>query len=246
MTLNFKSDTLFIIPCSGKKQRFGVTLDNYKDVLREFVSPEIYNSIISARKELLSTIKQNQKYISNKYSKNKNIKLGPDFGLQDLSSKYLPAIDRYTGRLYAVKQNFSELVKNSLDSPNKPRIIILSALYGPLHPLSMIQDYNLKMSDSPAFNIWKEYFPNFLRDYISRNQISRIHLYLGSTTNYLKVVKNAILPLLKKGFINQAIQFGIKDGGFFHTPINHGLLVFSHFQNVAVYGFTKDIEENVL
>jgi len=246
MTLNSKSDTLFIIPCCKAKEIGGIRLAKYNDELREFVSLEIYNSILSARKELLSIIKQNKKYISNDYSKNNNIIFGPDFGLKELSSKYLPAIDRYKGYLYSAEPNFKNILKKGLNDPNKPRIIILSALYGPLHPLSMIQDYNLKMSDSPAFKIWKEYFPNFLKDYISRNQISGIHLYLGSKTNYLKVAKNAILPLLKKGLINQAIHFGIKKGSSSNTPIKHGQLAFVHYQNESISGLIENIEENVL
>ena len=246
ITLNLKSDTLLIIPCSGKKQGEGMTLDNYDDVLKEFVAPEIYYSIISVRKNLLETIKQKQKYVSNKCSKNKNIKYGADFGLHDLSGKYLPAIDRYTGKLYSEVPNFSELIKNGLDSPDKPRIIILSALYGPLHPLSMIQDYNLKMSDSPAYQTWKKYFPTFIKQYIQQNNINKIHLYFGSSTSYFKVAHKAINPMLKKGLINQAIQFEVEDGNSYHTPINHGLLVFAHYQNENVSGFTKNIKGNLL
>jgi len=246
MFLNLKSDTLFIIPCCKTKQSGGISLYKYNDELKESVSLEVYQKIISARKELLKTIKQNQKYISNDYSKNKNIEFGPDFGMRDSSGKYLPTIDRYIGKLYSAEPNFSDIIKRGISNPDKPKIIILSALYGPLDPLSIIQDYNLKMGDSPAFKIWKEYFPNFLRDYISRNQIIRIHLYLGSTTNYLKVAKNAILPLLKKGLINQAIQFEVEKGNSFHTPKNHGRLVLAHFQNKNVSGLTRNIRENIL
>jgi len=81
--------------------------------------------------------------------------------------QYLPAIDRYNGYLYTAKENFSDIIKNGLDNPDKPRIIILSALYGPLHPVSIIQDYELKMSDKYACKTWKEHFPDFLSDYYS-------------------------------------------------------------------------------
>jgi len=241
--MNLRRNTLFIIPCSGKKNSAGKTSDKYDDPLRKLLSPEIYRKILSTRKFILKNI---QKYNSNKQSKNKNIKFGPDFGSQELSGKYLPAIDRYNGSLYTAKENFSDIIKNGLDNPDKPRIIILSALYGPLHPLSMIQEYNLQMSDKYAYKTWKELFPNFLSNYTQHNNIKRIHLYLGSSTSYYKIVNKAIQPLLKKGLINQAVQFEIEEGNSYHTPANHGHLVIAHFQNKNVSRLTRKIKRNVL
>lgn len=241
MNLILRSNTLFIIPCSGDKKSTGKTLDEYDDPLRKLVSPETYRKILPSREYILRNI---QKYSSNKQSKNKNIKLGPDFGSKDLSGKYLPAIDRYNGCLYTAKENFSDIIKNGLDNPDKQRIIILSALYGPLHPLSMIQDYELKMSDKYACKTWKEHFPDFLSDYTQHNNIKRIHLYLGSSTDYYKIAKKAIQPLLKKGSINQAVQFEVEKGNSYHTPANHGHLVTAHLQNKSVSRLTRKITVN--
>jgi len=243
MTLKLRSNTLFIIPCSGKKNSTKKTSGKYDDPLRKFVSPEIYRNILPSREYILRKI---QKYSSNKQSKNKNIKLGPDFGSNDLSGKYLPAIDRYNGFLYTAKENLSDIIKNDIDNPDKPRIIILSALYGPLHPLSMIQDYELKMSDKYACKTWKEHFPDFLSDYTQHNNIKRIHLYLGSSTAYYKIAKKAIQPLKKEGLLNQAVQFEVEDGNSYHTPANHGHLVTAHLQNKSVSGLTKNITINYL
>lgn len=246
MKLDISGNTLFIIPCCAKKVSGGQTLDNFDDILSKSVCSTTYNTITSARAELLNTLRKNSKYVSNKYSKNKDIKDGPDFGLNGLSGKYLPAIDRYDGKLYSAVPNFSRVIKANLSTPNKPKILILSALYGPLHPLSMIQDYNLKMPDSPAYQKWKEYYPSFLKEYVQKNKINSIHLYLGSSTAYFKVAKEAILPLLKKELINRAIQFEVEKGNSYHTPYNHGLLVSTHLQSVSNSKFTRNIIANVL
>jgi len=172
--------------------------------------------------------------------KNTRIKKGPDFGAEDLSGQYLPAIARYKGHLYSAVTDFSRIVTECLNSPNCPGMLILSALYGPLHPLDMIQDYNLKMSDRPAYRTWKERFPPFLKEYVQRNEINNILLYLGSSTAYFKVVKRAVTPLLETGVLDQVVQFEVERGNPYHTPHNHGLLIASHLR-FAHLGFTRKI-----
>jgi cytoplasmic iron level regulating protein YaaA (DUF328/UPF0246 family) len=236
MDLSIRSETLLIIPCCAKKETGGRSLDKYNDILSKSVDSKIYNSIISVRAELLNTLRKSYKCM--------NIQHGPDLGLHDFSSEYLPAIDRYKGTLYSAVPKFSTIIKNSLNSSNNPKILILSALYGPLHPLSMIQDYNLEMSGS-AYQIWKIYFPIFLKEYVQKNKINNLNLYLGNSTYYFKVAKKAILPLKEK-LINRAVQFEVENGSSYHTPHNHGLLVGEYLQNVSNSEFTRKIIENVL
>jgi len=247
LKLEVSGSTLFIIPCCKTKKHGGQTLCSFYDPLGESVCSTTYGSITSARAELLNTVRKNSKYMSGEeYSINEDIRDGPDFGLHGLSGKYLSAICRYKGKLYKAVTNFSEIIKANLTTANKPKILILSALYGPLHPLSMIQDYNLKMSDSQAYQTWTKYFALFLKDYAQKNKISSIHLYLGSTTHYFKVAERAIIPLLEGKLINQAIQFEVKNGDSCHTPTNHGLLVSAHLGIVSNPKFTRAIIANVL
>jgi len=78
------------------------------------------------------------------------------------------------------------------------------------------------------------------------NNIKRIHLYLGSSTDYYKIAKKAIQPLLKKGSINQAVQFEVEKGNSYHTPANHGNILIAHFQNKNVSRLTRKITVNYL
>lgn len=239
-----KNDTLFLMPCCKAKESGGIILDKYDDMLKRYVSPGVYGKIISVRRELLRNIKQKKDDNSEKTSKNKKIKCGPDFGSTDLSGTYLPAIDRYQGYLYKAEKDFAEIIKKGIFTLDKPRIIILSALYGPLHPLSMIQDYELKMSDSKK--TWKAHFPIFLKNYVELNKISNIYLYFGRSTRYFDVAAKAVKPLLEKGIINQAIQFEIEKGSSRATPENHGRLILTHFQNKNGSELTREIKASYL
>jgi cytoplasmic iron level regulating protein YaaA (DUF328/UPF0246 family) len=233
LKLDISGNTLFIIPCCKTKEQGGQTLCSLCSFVDPLSSSTSYKNVTSARAELLNTLRlreNSKKYMSGEYSKNKDIRDGPDFGLDELSGRYLPAIDRYQGKLYSAVLNFSKRVKDNLRTPNKPKMLILSALYGPLHPCSMIQDYNLKMSDSPAHQTWEEHFPPFLEEYVQMNKINSVQLYLGSKTCYFKVAKEAITPLLEKKLINQAIQFEVEQGNSNDTPHNHGLLVSAHLK----------------
>lgn len=244
MDQKLKNDTLFLMPCCKAKESGGIVLDKYDDMLKRYVSPAVYNKIISVRRALLSNIKQKKDDNSEETSKNRKIKYGPDFGSTNLSGTYLPAIDRYIGYLYKAEKNFAEIIKKGMFKPDKPRIIILSALYGPLHPLSMIQYYDLKMSDSKK--IWKAHFPIFLKNYVELNKIKNIHLYFGRSTCYFDVVAKAVRPLLEKGIINQAIQFEIEEGSSRVTPENHGRLLLAHFQSKNDPALTRRIRSNYL
>ena len=240
------SDTLPIIPCCADKAPGGYETDHYNDLLSQTVSSKCYNDVISARAELLSRLKSKPKYLSNEYSKNKEILRGPDFGGPGISCSYLSAVDRYTGNLYSADPDFSVAIKEALDTRDKPKILVLSALYGPLHPLSLIQDYNLKMSDSLAYQTWKNVFAPFLEEYVNRNNIRSIYLYLGSSTAYFKVAKKAIDPLLKKGLLIRAVQYEVENGNAYHTPHNHGLRILSDLRYRTNMVYTRTVADNQL
>lgn len=225
---NIRADTLLLIPCCAKKSSGGKRLlRGYDDILIEFISRETYDEVISYRKEVLNELEKNPKYLTDKYFKNMKIVSGPDFGQNDTSGAYLPAIDRYSGSLYSVITNFSSFIKINTNRINKPKLIILSALYGPLHPFTLIQDYNLKMSDSPAYQNWKIGFPMFLNDYVQKNRIREIRLYLGKSSTYFKVVKGSLVQLSKHCSLRNIVHIDVMDGDSFNTPYNHGCQLIS-------------------
>jgi cytoplasmic iron level regulating protein YaaA (DUF328/UPF0246 family) len=232
--------TLMILPCCSEKKDGG--LGNYEEYLSKYISRDCYKRIIETRKKILSNLKQNDEYITGKYRKNKNIKAGKDFGEANSTGKYMQAIDRYAGSLYSAVPDFPRLVRQSLKKGNGPKIIILSALYGPLHPLDMIQDYNLKMSDKPAYTAWKTTFCSFLPEFVVDNEMKHILVYLGKQTAYFKVAESAIRKLNDVPTIN-AIHFNVKNGTSYLTPHNHGLCIAKHLGYSEEISFTRKIEE---
>lgn len=168
---------------------------------------------------------------------------GPDFGGRYTSGRYLSAIERYKGTLY--QRVPATLVGEGNPSQNQcnRHVLILSALYGPLHPGSDIQDYNLKMSDPPAYKIWKATFPTFLRNYVTSNEIQSIYLFLGTTTHYLKIARLAVKPLLDDHLITEALQYHVIDGNSNKTPKLHGKIFARHLKYGRIKQLPEDIKE---
>jgi hypothetical protein len=161
--------------------------------------------------------------LTDAFSKNRALVEGPDFAGDVNTGRYLPALERYTGNLYAVPGLRTKL-HASLSDDNAPRVLILSALYGPLHPLSPIQDYNLRMDQVPA-RIWQKAYLPLLDHYVSTQGIRSIVLLVGSMTAYYRVASQAASDLLRRGRITAASQYHVLDGNTRATPIEHGRLL---------------------
>lgn len=226
---------LFLIPCCASKKPGGHSLHAAPDPLENLVPKAAYSSVLEARKEVLWNLRQNEKYLSGNCEKNRFLERGPDFGGLCSSGLYLPARERYRGMLYSNAP--------SLSSRNNPdaRILILSALYGPLHPKNPIQNYNLKMSDSPAYKTWKKRFAPFLRCYVLSNGIREIYFFLGKSTHYLKVAEPAAKSLLEENLIDKAIQYCVVKGNSWETPTTHGRLLEKYLKG----GQTDELPENI-
>lgn len=231
---------LFLIPCCSTKYCGGDSSVPPPEPLTTLVSEKAYSAILETRKQVLSDVRQDKRYLFGKYEKNGSLEPGPDFGGQSTSGLYLPAVQRYKGTLYSNAPTLSS--RNNWDD----QILILSALYGPLHPLSRIQDYNLQMSDSPAYKTWKKRLPQFLRDYALSNGIQEIHLFFGSSTYYLKVAKAAVEPLLKEKLIKKAVQYHVIDGNTRLTPQTHGELLENCLKRGNRNKLPKNIKERTL
>lgn len=235
------NDDLFVIPCCSTKIPGGKQLEHYSDDLQKSVSPKAYKNLLSARSDVLHSLREDSRYLAGKYLKNTKIQDGPEFGTARSKGQYLPAIERYTGTLYSQPLGFVESVRKYLGDPSKPKVLILSALYGPLDPFCPIQDYNLKMTDRPAYKTWKKHFSIFLEDYVRKHGTKRIRLYLGGSTGYFRVAKAAVQHLKDKQLIDRAIQYDVKDGSTYLTPYTHGRLVHSHLEGRK----DIDLERNV-
>jgi Peroxide stress protein YaaA len=222
-----KPGTLFIFPCCADKCPHGTPSDKWSDPLTNFVSSSCYHDILSERLKLLQLSKSNPNLMSEeKFKKNATIVEGPDFGKNNPKGKYLPAIERYIGYLYSASHDFKDRIGQALIE-RVPHLLILSALYGPLHTFSLIQDYNLKMDYGFASRTWKCGFAAFLRDYVIRNKIKFVRLYFGRTTKYLEVAREAISPLRMNGTLKEAIYYDVKDGNSRETQYKHGLQLMS-------------------
>ena len=214
--------TLLVIPCCKDKATSGTAMPSYSDPLASLVSSQQYDDMLKVRFELLSTIRTASSPPNGEgETYNTQIRDGFDFGKSDSSGLYREAITRYAGFLYSVP-GFSADLRKALGNPDSPRVLILSALYGPLHPLTPIQDYDLRMEDKTAREAWKSAWPGFMNDYISRNGIRVVRLDLGRTTAYLKVASHALRPLIERGMI-EATYYDVEGGTSRETPRNHGI-----------------------
>jgi hypothetical protein len=220
MNSRFSADWLLIIPCCARKTAGRAPMRNDGDPLAELVTPERYSAMIAARRTVMQSVRANPKFTSEKYFKNTALKEGIDFGGHDASGSYMPALARYVGSLYGVP-GLKSAIERAVATRDGPQIMILSALYGPLHPLSPIQDYNLMMQDTPA-RTWGKEFPALVADYVRCNGVKKIGLYLGSSTTYLKVAAKAVAEMRSLGLISEAVQYHIVDGSTRATPLKHG------------------------
>ena len=189
---------------------------------------------------MLSGIRQDKRYLSRKYEKSRGLEPGPDFGGQSASGLYLPAVQRYKGTLYLNAPALSSR------SNQHGQILILSALYGPLHPLSRIQDYNLQMNDKPAYRTWKKRLPGFLRNYALSNGIEEVHLFFGSSSYYLKTAQVAVEPLLKEKLIKKAVQYHVTGGSTRLTPQTHGELLEDFLKRGSIDKLPGNVEARTL
>ena len=233
-------ESLLLIPCCASKQTGGVKRSE-ADPLADVMSETSYSLIIQNRSKLLDQVQNTNKYISGKKLKNTSIQKGSDFGEGDLTGRYLPAIKRYIGNLYTSHNKVVEAVNDQANAAGQPRLLILSALYGPLHPDSFIQDYNLQMSDSPAYTLWRNAFPEILESYVDSLGIRDIHLLVGSSTAYFKVAKVATNRLKANDKLDHIYQYDVIKGNSYHTPHNHGLLLLQMLTQRTNLNFTKSI-----
>jgi len=245
MDIKVDKNTLIMWPCCKIKQVGGIRWQatNAFD-LSACLSSAIYARLLGTRQQALRHIQAKPgQYLNNSsYHKNRQIVLGPDFGGSESGGAYLPSINRYGGHLYQCTPHFAKAVAERLKDTNAPKVLILSALYGPMHPLELIQDYNLIMSDAPAKINWFEHLPAIMEDFVCRNGIRQVLLYMGRTTAYLQAACKAFSPLLAQGQLDNVIYFNVVNGTSRKTPTTHGKLIYNHLMDIGKADAVKDVE----
>ena len=112
-------NTLLIIPCCKFKKSGGQARPfEYRDPLSALIDEHHFQRVEETRKTLSHIIAEGDR------------------------ESFLPAIERYIGYFYRAAPNMSEIIRQKTNSENQPRLLILSALYGPLHPESLINIYD--------------------------------------------------------------------------------------------------------
>lgn len=220
MALTLDASTLILIPCCASKAS---TVDGRlaPDPLAAAVPTSVYTQLIEARRTALAQLRNDPALLADQFVKNRSLREGPDLGGQETSGRYRPALERYTGTLYSVP-GLRSAIYQRLEDPESPRLMILSALYGPLLPLSPIQDYNLRMDQVPA-RVWQRAFLPVLDSYVRTQGIRSIVLLVGSTTAYYRVASSAVSALLQRGALGQSTHYHVRDGRTRTTPFEHGI-----------------------
>jgi hypothetical protein len=220
MNMQIDRNTLILIPCCAAKESKGRAIGSPTDPLVDMVSPQAYMQVLAARRTAYATLIGDSSLNEGTFAKNRLLQYAVDIGGQANSAKYLAAADRYIGTLYSVP-GVRSAIRSLVGQTDAPSLLILSALYGPLHPLSPIQDYNLRMDQAPA-RIWRTAFPAFLEHYVRAHAIRRVVLLVGTSTNYFRVASAATLPLLQQGLLEDVVQYHVIDGSTRITPREHG------------------------
>ena len=104
---------------------------------------------------------------------NRRLEFGPDLGgtlMADQDVTYLPAYQRYTGRIYA--QVSPEAWNSMLANQGNFRVLIMSGLYGLIQPEEWIQNYDVHLTDTFEDNgqsvssMWSELFTEMISYYV--------------------------------------------------------------------------------
>jgi len=126
------------------------------------------------------------------------------------------AIRRYRGTLY---QELDDNLENDLRLGSIKNLLIVSALFGLLHPLDMIPDYELMMKDAgpgtePVCRWWQRAFahcnlPQLLREYMP--DLRRVFCFMSESSGYISAV-----DILAEHFDVYVIK--VHNGGFHRSP----------------------------
>ena len=169
---NVHTSILFIAACSLTKREGGRSCYEEEAAMASHVGFELGSRLLKRREEVRGLIKNNQDLawqgvrLAN-LEFNRDLTKGLDFG-GHRSSSYLPAIDRYRGRFW---QALGEGGRQALCGPGH-NMLIVSGLYGLLHPMEGTQLYSCPLSAEVA-ETWDRdsLLTDILSAYIERHGI---------------------------------------------------------------------------
>ena len=213
MISKIDDETLLIIPCCKTKIEGGDSL--FYDPLAKLLSKNRYDDLLLYRE----TLKE---------------------WLLDVD-QYMSAIDKFNGKLYRSHRDLKEYIKNKTNGVSQPKLIILSAQYGILHPESPINKYSSTMPVSKS-GLWFKEFPQLLKNYVERQGIKRIRFYTGKSTGYYQVIYNAVKKLMSENIIDEVIYYNVINASSYHTPHNHGLQLMKDLSGESNIEFTRTVE----
>jgi len=207
--MNFQ-ESLFVICCSNHKELTGK--GHYIKNSVSTAIPGLKESLLKRRYEVFKLLMRDDTLTRSgiplcDLPYNKNLQYGPDFGGKTPGS-YLPAYQRYKGRLYR------EIKKRTWLNLNN-NVIIVSGLYGILSPIENIQLYSLDINDSPQIlDLWEkgDFLTNYLINFLKAKHFKRV-INLIADPNYLKLINwdriSADIPVLhaigEQNFIGPAL-----------------------------------------
>jgi hypothetical protein len=87
--------------------------------------------------------------------------------------------------------------------------------------------------------------PGFLEEYVTKNGIRDVRLYLGRTTAYLKVASRALQAIIQQGTVT-ATFYDVEGGTSRETPRNHGVRFLSDLGQPSSQAASKTIVEKPL
>jgi hypothetical protein len=151
-------ESLFIISCSGYKASGGSD-PNWNHVLHhedQCQIPEFSHS----RLIIAQAISQDGSRVRYAPLDNRDVERARNLNAHVLESRTLPAIRRYTGKLYA---KLSCGVVCGLATGRITNLLIISALNGPTSPLDLIPNYDLTMKDSIDQELLKWRWPAIIQ-----------------------------------------------------------------------------------
>jgi hypothetical protein len=179
---------LILIACCKEKSRMGIPA--YEDTpTKKLLSKETYQSLLRLR-SIIGNMLQ--------------LPPGPDFGNPRITDQilYLPAYERYTGRVY-YRANFKVLYPKCQDK----KVLIISALYGAIDASDSIRYYDAVM-DKTRINgallatWWKQHeLGKIVEEYILAFKPLKIHDLLSET------YRKALLPWPPKSFEETGISY---------------------------------------
>lgn len=176
---NPKSSVLFIFIGSNHKEILsGTSFYDEERAIFPLLSPQMSQYLKQIREEIRisldSVVWQNKK--ASRLKMNENLVRGLEFGGQDQRARYLPAIQRFSGRFFNEGGLGEEGINNLLKSGH--HALIIDGLHGFTSPTEPIQLFNcpLEIQTLSIQKRWREQnaLTSILINYIQKNSIKLV------------------------------------------------------------------------